>query len=146
MFFRFLSLLVSCFFVSVLFRFFPSVFCFFCCCCCLFFSFVFFVCFSLSVFFFYLFYHCFFLMPLLCYFHWSFQKFTFRSKWCEVWFTSNFWEFWYLSEKGNSHQIVPSAPVLLAKFTETHDGRRRQLNVQSNTSVTKNVPILLTFR
>ena len=29
MFFRFLSLLVSCFFVSVLFRFFPSVFCFF---------------------------------------------------------------------------------------------------------------------
>ena len=119
---------------------------FFCCCCCLFFCFVFFVCFSLSVFFFYLFYHYFFFMPLLCYFRWSFQKFTFRSKWCEVWFPSNFWEFWYLSEEGNSHQIVPSPPVLLAKFTETHNGRRRQLNVQSNTSVTKNVPILLTSR
>ena len=109
------------------------------------FYFVFFVCFSLSVFF-YLFYHYFFFMPLLCYFRWSFQKFTFRSKWCEVWFPSNFWEFWYLSEDSNSHQIVPSAPVLLAKFTETHDGRRRQLSVQSNTSVTKNVPILITFR
>ena len=52
MFFRFLSLLVSCFFVSVLFRFFPSVFCFFFCCCCLFFCFVFFICFSFFFFFF----------------------------------------------------------------------------------------------
>ena len=137
------GILFFCFgFVS----FFSFCFLFFCCCCCcLFFCFVFFVCFP-CLFFFYLFYHYFFLMPLLCYFHWSFQKFTFRSKWCEVWIPSNFWEFWYLSEEGNSHQIVPSAPVLLAKFTETHDGRRRQLNVQSNTSVTKNVPILITFR
>ena len=110
------------------------------------FCFVFFVCFSLSVFFLPFLSLFFFFMPLFCYLRWSFQKFTFRSKWCEVWFPSNFWEFWYLSEEDNSHQIVPSAPVLLAKFTETHDGRRRQLNVQSNTSVTKNVPILLTFR
>ena len=135
------------FFASVLFRFFPSVFCFLVvvvvvvyflfCIFCLFFLVCFFFTFFIIIFFF---------MPLFCYFRWSFQKFTFRSKWCEVWFPSNFWEFWYLSEEDNSHQIVPSAPVLLAKFTETHDGRRRQLNVQSNTSVTKNVPILITFR
>ena len=40
------------FFVSVLFRFFPSVFCFFVVVVVYFFCFVFFVCFSLSVFFF----------------------------------------------------------------------------------------------
>ena len=122
---------------------FLTFFCFFLFCFVLYFWFVF-PCLFFKLSFLSLFFICF--MPLLCYFRWFFQKFTFRSKWWEVWFPSNFWEFWYLSEDSNSHQIVPSAPVLLAKFTETHDGRRRQLNVQSNTSVTKNVPILLTFR
>ena len=145
MFFSFLSLLVSCFFVFVLFCFFPSVFCFFVVVVVVYFFVLYFL-FVFPCLFFSTFFIIIFFMPLLCYFRWSFQKFTFRSKWCEVWFPSNFWEFWYLSEEGNSHQIVPSAPVLLAKFTETHDGRRRQLNAQSNTSVTKNVPILITFR